>query len=78
MYLLIQILLPLRPLFYTGNVFWTEEGYRMSWKMMLRHKTGKIHFKIIDTSSGKTWRTEPAEKFTAFHAGWRAVVHHIS
>jgi vitamin K-dependent gamma-carboxylase len=66
-YLLVQIILPLRPAFYPGNVFWTEEGYRMSWKMMLRTKSGKIYFKVTDPASGKTWYHYPAEKFDASH-----------
>ena len=45
-YLIFQVCLPIRSLFYPGNVFWTEEGYRMSWKMMLRKKTGTITFKL--------------------------------
>jgi vitamin K-dependent gamma-carboxylase len=72
-YLLLQIILPLRPAFYTGNVFWTEEGYRMSWKMMLRTKTGKIYFKITDPQSGKIWYDHPAEKFDASHVRCMAI-----
>lgn len=72
-YLAIQILLPLRSAFYPGNVFWTEEGYRMSWKMMLRTKTGKIHFKIVDPASGKIWIDDPADRFTASHVNWLAI-----
>jgi hypothetical protein len=42
-----QLLLPLRQHLYTGNVFWTEEGHRLSWRMMLRSKRGSATFKII-------------------------------
>lgn len=77
-YLLIQIALPLRSYFYPGNVFWTEEGYRMSWKMMLRTKTGKIHYKIIDPASGKTWKHEPEKRFTPLHVSWLAICPDIS
>jgi hypothetical protein len=72
-YILIQVILPMRWAFYPGNVFWTEEGYRMSWKMMLRKKTGTIHFKIVDPDSKKTWIHNPAEKFTASHVQWIAI-----
>jgi hypothetical protein len=72
-YLLIQLVLPMRAAFYPGNVFWTEEGYRMSWKMMLRTKTGKIHYKIVDTASGKSWQHNPALKFSASHVSWLAI-----
>lgn len=77
-YLLIQVWLPLRPAFFPGHVFWTEEGYRMSWKMMLRTKTGKINFKIVDSASGKSWRHDPAEKFAVSHVNWLAICPDIS
>ncbi len=72
-YLFIQVLLPLRSLFFPGNVFWTEEGYRMSWKMMLRTKSGKIHFKVIDPGSGKIWIIDPSKIFTPSHVMWLAI-----
>ncbi|MEO8415941.1 MAG: HTTM domain-containing protein [Ginsengibacter sp.] len=66
-YLFFQIALPLRSLFFPGNVFWTDEGYRMSWKMMLRTKSGKIFFKVLDPVSGKVWNIDPSKKFTPSH-----------
>lgn len=48
LYFLIQIGLPLRHRFIDGNVFWTEEGHRMSWRMMLRSKGGHCHFLVYD------------------------------
>lgn len=77
-YLLIQLVLPLRSSFYPDNVFWTEEGYRMSWKMMLRIKTGKIHFKIVDPATGKIWKHDPALKFSPSHVSWLAICPDIS
>jgi len=47
----IQVLLPLRHHLYEGNVFWTEEGHRLSWRMMLRSKTGNASF-IVKTKDG--------------------------
>ncbi|MBO6212052.1 Vitamin K-dependent gamma-carboxylase [Algoriella xinjiangensis] len=41
-YVLWQVYLPVRHLFIPGNVFWTEEGHRLSWRMMLRNKAGEI------------------------------------
>lgn len=44
LYFLIQLLLPLRHFLIEGNVAWTEEGYRLSWRMMTRDKSGRcIH-----------------------------------
>ena len=72
-YVFFQLALPARSWFYPGNVFWTEEGYRMSWKMMLRKKAGTIHFKLSDPVSGKQWTVDPADKFTASHTNWLAI-----
>jgi vitamin K-dependent gamma-carboxylase len=61
-YFLIQIYLPLRHLFYEGNVYWTEEGHRMSWHMMVRSKKGEIYFKIYDPFSERTWLCFPEKE----------------
>ncbi|HET7361033.1 MAG TPA: HTTM domain-containing protein [Salinimicrobium sp.] len=45
---IIQIALPLRHWFFKDDVLWTEEGHRLSWRMMLRAKSGRIAFKIVD------------------------------
>ncbi len=34
-FMIIQLLFPLRHLAYSDNVFWTEQGYRFSWRVML-------------------------------------------
>ena len=53
-FLIIQIILPLRHHFIEGNVLWTEEGHRLSWRMMLREKTGFIRIKITDNEKKET------------------------
>lgn len=45
---IIQIALPLRHWFFKDDVLWTEEGHRLSWRMMLRAKSGRIAFKVVD------------------------------
>ncbi|NNL16140.1 MAG: HTTM domain-containing protein, partial [Flavobacteriaceae bacterium] len=35
------------------NVLWTEEGHRMSWRMMLRSKTGRSNFYVINKDSNE-------------------------
>ncbi|WP_313386506.1 HTTM domain-containing protein [Chishuiella sp.] len=42
LYVLWQVYLPVRHYFIPGNVFWTEEGHRLSWRMMLRNKSGEV------------------------------------
>ncbi|MGB0776934.1 MAG: HTTM domain-containing protein [Flavobacteriaceae bacterium] len=45
--LLIQVLLPWRYLAYPGELFWTEEGFRFSWRVMLMEKSGYTSFKVV-------------------------------
>lgn len=53
-YFLIQFALPVRHHFIKGDVLWTEEGHRLSWRMMLRQRTGTLRLTIIDKNTGKT------------------------
>lgn len=48
-----QILFPWRYLWYPGNIFWTEEGYRFSWRVMLMEKAGTATFFIKDGKDGR-------------------------
>jgi len=52
----IQLLLPFRYLLYPGKLYWTEEGYRFSWRVMLMEKGGTVFFHVKDPQTGK--RTE--------------------
>lgn len=48
-----QIIFPWRYLLYPGNVFWTEEGYRFSWRVMLMEKAGTAQFYVKDKQNGR-------------------------
>ena len=50
-YFLVQLALPLRHYFIDDAVLWTEEGHRLSWRMMLRSRSGKITFKVVNTET---------------------------
>ena len=52
-YFIIQIGLPLRHHFIEDNVLWTEEGHRLSWRMMLRVKSGITSYWVENKDSGK-------------------------
>jgi vitamin K-dependent gamma-carboxylase len=54
-YIIIQLILPLRHHFIEGDVFWTEEGHRLSWRMMLRERSGYIIIKIKDNRTNETF-----------------------
>lgn len=53
-YFVIQIFLPLRHHIIQDNVLWTEEGHRMSWRMMLRSKYGYITYYVVDKKTNIT------------------------
>jgi len=53
-YFLIQIALPLRQYFFEDNVLWTEEGHRLSWRMMLRSRSGSTNYSVIDQVTNNT------------------------
>ena len=52
-YFVIQLILPLRHWFIIDPVLWTEEGHRLSWRMMLRSKSGYQKFTVVDTKTQK-------------------------
>lgn len=43
-----QLLFPWRYVLYPGNMFWTEEGYRFGWRVMLMEKAGTATFYVKD------------------------------
>jgi hypothetical protein len=51
-YIAFQILFPWRYLLYPGNLLWTEEGYRFSWRVMLMEKAGTATFYVKDRQNG--------------------------
>jgi len=51
---LVQLFLPLRHWFIKGDVLWTEEGHRLSWRMMLRTRRGISTFKVVNKKTGET------------------------
>lgn len=52
-YVVVQLLLPLRHHTFKGDVLWTEEGHRLSWRMMLRSRSGYARFRIVDKATQK-------------------------
>jgi hypothetical protein len=61
---LIQIALPFRHLAYPGDVLWTEEGYRFSWRVLLTEKAGTVSFRVHDPVTGKEWLVLPEDYLT--------------
>lgn len=53
-YFAFQIGLPLRHYFIEDDVIWTEEGHRLSWRMMLRTKSGYATYTVINNQTGES------------------------
>jgi len=64
-FFVIQFLFPFRYLLYPGNVFWHEQGFRFSWRVMLMEKAGYAQFKIVDGVSGKRFLVDNTDFLTA-------------
>ncbi|MEQ9468868.1 MAG: HTTM domain-containing protein [Ekhidna sp.] len=62
----IQLLLPWRYLLYPGELFWTEEGFRFSWRVMLMEKAGYTTFKVVDKNSGDSFHVNNGDFLTPF------------
>lgn len=63
-YVFIQCTVPLRFLFYRDHLFWTEEGYRFSWRVMLMEKAGAAYFTVKDKTGNKFYEVNNAEFLT--------------
>ncbi|ARV10619.1 HTTM domain-containing protein [Winogradskyella sp. PC-19] len=62
----IQLLLPFRYLLYPGELFWTEEGYRFSWRVMLIEKAGFAEFKVVNGKTGEKFLVNNSDFLTPF------------
>ncbi|NLR92280.1 HTTM domain-containing protein [Flammeovirga agarivorans] len=50
-FLVFQLLFPFRYLLYPDNLFWTEQGFRFSWRVMLIEKSGMATFYVEDAKT---------------------------
>ncbi|OOQ61755.1 HTTM domain-containing protein [Mucilaginibacter pedocola] len=64
LYFLVQIAVPMRYLAYPGHLFWYEEGYRFSWRVMLMEKSGNTFFTVKEPSTGKSYEVDNREFLT--------------
>ncbi len=49
----VQLFVPFRFALYPDNLFWTEQGFRFSWRVMLMEKAGLVTFYVKDPASGR-------------------------
>ena len=65
-FFLLQLFIPFRYLLYPGELFWTEQGYRFSWRVMLMEKTGYTNFKIVNPENDQRFYVDNSEFLTLF------------
>lgn len=63
-YFLLQMLIPFRFVLYPGPLFWYEEGYRFSWRVMLMEKSGNTFFYVKASDTGRVYEVNNAEFLT--------------
>lgn len=64
LYASFQILFPFRYLCYPEKLFWTEQGYRFSWRVMLMEKAGSATFFVTDSNTGKRGEVDNSQFLT--------------
>lgn len=66
LFFLFNLTFPFRYLLYPGEIFWTEEGYRFSWRVMLMEKAGYANFKVVNGKTGEQFYVDNSDFLTAF------------
>ncbi|MCB4799951.1 HTTM domain-containing protein [Neotamlana laminarinivorans] len=66
LFFILQLAIPFRYLLYPGELFWTEEGYRFSWRVMLMEKMGIATFKIVNAETGDFFYVDNSDFLTPF------------
>ncbi len=52
-FMIFQLLLPLRQHVVKGDILWTDEAHRLSWRMMLRSRGGYTNFIVKNKQTGE-------------------------
>ncbi|WP_299101509.1 HTTM domain-containing protein [uncultured Winogradskyella sp.] len=62
----VQLVFPWRYVLYPNELFWTEEGYRFSWRVMLMEKAGYANFKIVNSETKDFFYVDNLDFLTPF------------
>jgi Vitamin K-dependent gamma-carboxylase len=66
LFIAFQLLFPFRYFLYKDELFWTEEGFRFSWRVMIMEKAGYTQFIVKDKISKKEIRVNNSHFLTTF------------
>lgn len=64
LHFILQVLIPFRFTLYPGKLFWTEQGYRFSWRVMLMEKAGYATFHVRNPETDRSWQVSGYEYLT--------------
>jgi vitamin K-dependent gamma-carboxylase len=62
----VQCVVPLAHFAIPGNEYWTEEGNRFAWHMLVRVKTARVAWHVTDTATGRAWLADPRRFLTSY------------
>ena len=65
-WVLVQLVVPLRHHFMDGQVAWNEEGHQFSWRMKTRSKVGRVVFHALDKNEGTHLTFHPRDELTRY------------
>jgi hypothetical protein len=66
-FLIIQMLLPVRQLFFSNeNILWTQDYYRYGWRLMLVENEGFATFTVRDKYSDRFWIVDNSEYLSPY------------
>ncbi len=66
LFIAFQLIWPWRFTLYPGNLLWTHEGYRFSWRVMLTQKAGTTFFNVKNPKNGQSKEVELKKHLTPF------------
>ena len=64
LYFVVQVALPLRHHLIEDDVLWTEEGHRLSWRMMLRTRNANTAFTVLNSENNNVIPVELSDYLT--------------
>jgi hypothetical protein len=72
-FMLLQVMIPFRHFLYPNNVFWSEEGYRFSWRVMLVEKSGRAIFTLKDPITNRQTEISNSSYLTPYQEKQMAI-----
>ncbi len=78
LYIAVQLLVPIRRVFYPGDPCWTEQAHQFAWRMLLREKRSSgFEMTVIDPRSGTVGLVHPEYTLSAEQMKDMIVVPHL-